>query len=94
MENKNLITFLQTKGEIDSNEICLNRGDFDAGFIRDNFGLIEFESLTIFHNHQKDGELIIDVMDGEGDVYRGLNLKYFRPYKEDLNKEFQAYLRK
>ncbi len=92
-KEKNLITFLESRGELGLHEICLDGNNFDAEYIEDTTDLIAFNLLTIYSSYKIKGKQVIDVQDEKGEMHVGFNLNLFRPYKSYLNKSFQDYLR-
>ncbi len=91
MKNKkNLITFLETKGEIGEHPICFDGNHFNADYFRDNLDLKSFHPYKITKVSYKKGAPIIELEGIACD--RGFAIDGFCPHDPQLRKEFRGYL--
>jgi hypothetical protein len=94
MTEKNLVTFIKSKGKIDSIEICLDGNHFDWEFISDTYDILPFnQRFKIFYEYQIEGKQVIDIQDEDGKILTTFKTEFFIPYNGNLKRDYKNYLK-
>jgi len=94
MTEKNLVTFIKSRGKIDSIDVCLDGNHFNGEYISETYDIEPFnQPLKIFYEYQIDGKQLIDIQDENGNIYTKFNPEPFRPYNKYLNQDYKNYLK-
>jgi len=93
-DKKNLISFLETQGEIGKNSICFDGNHINADYFRDTHDIDSFQPYTITKVTHKEDNIIIDFKGKDGKLHEGFGIDGFRPHDYRLFQEFLGYLGK